>query len=301
MYSGDFLIEKEYIEKYTHFQNNIYYVADLMNDNKMFTDSDRISLDTCGTYLSFGITDKNEIRLTGSNFCRKRYCPMCQWRKSEKQFSNCLKLADALENKGYRFLHLVLTVPNCAGGLDLINTIKKMNYAFSKFIKHKEIKRAYKGIMRCLEISYNYATHLFHPHFHCLIDVKSSYFHNPKHYMKHSVIVDLWTKSYNSNVALQCSVGAIKGDDKLGFAEVSKYCIKPLDFEKGNRAENAYIIYTLAYTLKGNRFIQTYGVIKDELKKIKDDNEVSDIIEQVFDYKWNFVTHKYEKVGNNEK
>ena len=76
---------------------------------------------------------------------------------------------------------------------------------------------------------------------------------------------------------------------------------KTMVFEKGNRAENAYIIYTLAYTLKGNRFIQTYGVIKDELKKIKDDNEVTDIIEQVFDYKWNFVTHKYEKVGNNEK
>lgn len=271
-----------------------------MNNNEMFTDSDRLAIENCGDYLFFGVTDDGELRLIASNFCRKRYCPMCQWRKSEKQYSNCLKLSQELSKQGYRFIHLVLTVPNCKGGIALQKTIKNMNKAFAVFIKYREIKRAFKGIMRCLEISYNYETHSFHPHFHCLVAVKSSYFNNAKHYIKYDTIRQLWSKANKSEQLLQCSVGAIKGDDTLGFAEVSKYCLKPLDFDKGNCAENAYILYTLAYTLKGTRFIQTYGVIKSELNKIKEENKSNDRIEtykRMYEFVWNYKKHKYEQIG----
>lgn len=296
---GELITQKKHIEKYTYFQNQSYKVADLINDNIMFTDSDRVAIGTCGDYLSFGVTDNDEIRLVASNFCRKRYCPMCQWRKSEKQYSNCLKLSQELNSHGYKFIHLVLTVPNCEGGVVLQDTIKQMNKAFALFIRMKEIKRAFKGILRCLEISYNYETHLFHPHFHCLVAVKASYFNNPKHYVKYDTVRELWSKAYKSDRLLQVSLGAIKGEDTLGFAEVSKYCLKPLEFEKGTDVENAYILYTLAYSLKGLRFTQTYGVIKSELAKIKEENKSSERVEtfkQMYEFVWNYRYHKYERM-----
>lgn len=60
---GDLLITKKYTDKYTFFQNQSYEVADLMNNNEMFTDSDRLAIEDCGDYLSFGVTDDGELRL----------------------------------------------------------------------------------------------------------------------------------------------------------------------------------------------------------------------------------------------
>lgn len=34
-----------------------------MNNNEMFTDSDRLAIEDCGDYLSFGVTDDGELRL----------------------------------------------------------------------------------------------------------------------------------------------------------------------------------------------------------------------------------------------
>lgn len=293
----ELLLKKKYIEKFEKFQELSYKVCDLMNYNDMFTDKDRAACAECGEFVTFGITEDEQIRVHEAHFCRKRFCMMCQWRKSEKQFSNCLKLSERLSAQGYRFLHLVLTVPNCKGGAELVKTIKNMNKAFGLFIKNKEIKRAFKGILRCLELSYNYDSFSFHPHFHCLVAVKKSYFTNNRQYIKYDRLRELWTKAYKSKEPLQISISTIKGDDNIGFAEVSKYCLKPLDFTKGTTAQNAYVLYTLAYTLKGTRFQQSYGVIKTELAEIKEQNERAEIIKQMYDYVWDYREHKYKERG----
>lgn len=141
---------------------------------------------------------------------------------------------------------------------------------------------------------------MFHPHFHCLVAVKSSYFTNTRQYASYEDVRQLWSKANRSEKLLQCSVGAIKGNDTLGFAEVSKYCLKPLDFKQEYEADNAYIIYTLAYTLKGTRFIQTYGVIKDVFSEIKkaDKSDSDSNFAQMFEYRWDYRQHKYMRLGD---
>lgn len=265
-----------------------------------FHDSDaEQTLELCGSTLAFTIDDENTPHLASANFCRKRICPMCQWRKAQRQFSNCLKLADILEARGYRFLHLVLTVPNCTDN-DLKATVNALYRSFAKFWKYKEIQRAFKGCLRCFELTYNYDTYTFHPHLHCLVAVNKSYFNDNKVYLKHNKIRELWSKANKSNELLQCSVGAIKNN--LGFAEVSKYCVKPLELNCEKKAENITVLTALLYTLKGTRFIQSYGVIKEVLREIKDADEAENCSsssldkEQMFVYYYNKSTQEYEQV-----
>ncbi len=292
-------IHTEKLNEFKHFQELSYKINELMNLNTMFTDKDRIDTEQCGEWLTFGEAD-GQLHLRSANFCRKRYCPMCQWRKSEKQFAQCLSIAESLQAQGYCFLHMVLTVPNCNGGQELIATIKQLFAAFGKLKSYKKVKNAFKGVLRCLEISYNYETHLFHPHLHCLVAVKKSYFNDSRVYISYDELRQLWSKANKSEQLLQCSIRKIKGTDKLGFAEVSKYCLKPLELEEGKEADNAYIIYSLAYTLKGQRFTQAYGVIKEELKKLKADDseaEADSAYERMFVYHWNYQNHNYELTG----
>lgn len=266
----DFYTHTDKLKPYEYFQGLLEEYADLMNWSDMFTDKDRIAMSECGEWLSFAEGEGGALHLAAANFCRKRCCPMCMWRKSEKQFANCLAISEDLTAKGYRFLHLVLTVPNCEnGGAALSQAVKSLYAAFGRFWAYKRVKMAFKGVLRCLEVSYNYDNHTFHPHLHCLVAVKKSYFNDPRVYLKYDVIRELWSKAARSDRLLQVNVRAIKDGDTMGFAEVSKYCIKPLELKKGNETENAYILYALVYTLKGTRFTQTYGVIKESMARVK--------------------------------
>lgn len=279
------------LKKYEDFKKLTNEYNSLLNYNYFHDEKSKISLIECGTFLRFGIDKSQNVKLQGANFCRKRICPMCQWRKAEKQFSNCLKLSDMLEKEGYKFLHLVLTVPNCEEK-DLKNTVSKLYNSFSKFWKYREIKRAFKGCLRCFELTYNYENFNFHPHLHCLIAVKKSYFNDSKIYLSYEKLRELWTRANNSDVPLQISIGAIK--NQLGFAEVSKYCVKPLELDPTKTAENITLLTALLVTLKGTRFIQTYGIIKEYLKIIKGEKQEEFDNEQMFDYHWNYATQKYE-------
>lgn len=270
----------------------------LLHGNFFHDDCAEQSLELCGSTLGFAIDDENKPRLVSANFCRKRVCPMCQWRKAQKQFANCLKLADTLEARGYRFLHLVLTVPNCPEN-ELKATVNALYKSFAKFWKYKEIKRAFKGCLRCFELTYNYDTFTFHPHLHCLIAVNKSYFNDSKVYLNYCKIRELWSKANKSEELFQCSVGAIKNN--LGFAEVSKYCVKPLELNTDKKAENISVLTALLYTLKGTRFTQSYGVIKEALRELKDDDAddcASSTLDnkQMFVYHFNKSTRQYEQV-----
>ena len=149
------------LNKYTKFHNLSDDYFSIMNDNDLFSLKDKNDILTCGDILGFN----SDNELVNANFCRKRICPMCQWRKAEKTFSQFIRLSDILTKEGYRFLHLVLTVPNCTHN-KLNSTINDIYKAFSKFIRYKEVKRAFKGISRFLEITFYYEGFNFHPHLH---------------------------------------------------------------------------------------------------------------------------------------
>lgn len=298
-------MDNDSILKYEKHKLNTYNVLELLSGNYLFENYNTKELYAellrCGTYLAFRTDMQNVTHLVGANFCRQRICPMCQFRRSEKLFAQMMNVCSVMEEDGYRFLHLVLTVPNCAGGVDLVDTVKHLYKSFGKFKNYKETKRAYKGYMRALEISYNYEFDNFHPHLHVLVAVRKSYFNDTKAYIKQDKLAQLWQKATQSDKYLQVHIGAIKEGDYQGVAEVCKYCIKPLDLEKGSELQNVRILTTLAYQLKGQRFLQKYGAIKDYFNEVVGNDDYDDIEnkdERMFEYKyiWNDKTMKYMEV-----
>lgn len=284
------------LKKYQNQKLNTYKVLELLGDDNVFNNfgGDKENkkfgaILNCGTQLVFAKnTNASEgvtYRLKGANFCRERICPMCQFRKAEKQFAEVMRVAELIGNK-YRFLHVVLTVPNADSAIGLAEGIKVLYKGFSYLLRYKTIEKVFKGVLRCLEISYNYENDTFHPHLHCLVAVVPSYFNDSKKYISAALLQELWTKAANKAAQslkldyykalpsdgspLMVHIGAVKKGDYSGIAEVCKYCLKPLQFDDGTDEQNKRILLTLMYTMKGARFVQKYGVIKEAFKLIRE-------------------------------
>ncbi len=276
-------------------------VVDLLQEDFLLSEKAE-KINNCGDWLGFSPDNESgELKLVTASFCRERLCHTCQKRKSLKMYANTLKVVEYLKNTNIRYIHLVLTVPNCAGGTELNKTVENLFKSFGKFYKYKECKAAFKGCLRCLEISYNDVEGNFHPHLHCLIAVKASYF-NSRYYLTFDRLQSLWTKACKSERPLQISVGAIKGDISKGVAEVCKYCVKPFDYDKLDRTSAHYVLTTLGVVLKGQRCIQKYGVIKEAFKALaldadEDTSESSEAAE-VYYFGYDKTTGKYRRLNN---
>jgi hypothetical protein len=304
---------------------NTYKVLELLGsfnefeDFGKFEDKRYIEIANCGTFLQFSpanINGEKFLRLTAANFCRQRICPMCQYRRAEKLFSQTLCIVKNLEEEGYRFLHMVLTIPNCETALQLENSLHLLYKGFSLLWKYKVIRKAFKGALRCLEVSYNYDNNTFHPHLHCLIAVKKSYFNDAKVYISLNKMREMWTESIQkASKSLDCDLsflpsdlpllqvhlGAVKEGDYKGVAEVCKYCIKPLDFDKkGTDEQNARILYTLQRHLKSARLLQKYGVIREAFRGFDIDEllDTSETPGEDFKFFWDSGVQAYRRCND---
>lgn len=295
----DSILERK--KEYNKYKNYSLLVADLIQKSLYLKDTEKDThLKQCGTRLFF-----KDNTLVAANFCRERICPMCQYRRSMKLFAEMLKCAELMENDGYRFIHIVLTIPNCTHS-ELNDTVDILYKSFGKFMKYKSVKKAFKGSLRALEISYNAGNCTFHPHLHCLFAVKKSYFNDSKVYLSYEKIRSIWSNCCNYDKLLQVSVSAVKSGDWQGVAEVTKYCVKPFDYSQ-DTVSGLAILDALGYTLKGRRFLQKYGIIQKYYKiasssVTQSEKEMSgndDIIEQMFDFAliWNGKKYEIEKGG----
>lgn len=131
----------------------------------------------CGSSLRFNVCPSgHEKRLSWSNFCRVRLCPMCQWRRS-LLMAHQIKLVahEAVKRKPMRWLFLTLTVKNPSGE-DLSESISHLMKSWDRLTKRKEFKNHVIGWFRSLEVTRNYDDGTYHPHFHVLLAVNPSYF-----------------------------------------------------------------------------------------------------------------------------
>lgn len=167
----------------------------------------------CGTELQL---DDNG-RVVFANFCRLRICPMCQRRRALRIASDFKKIMDKLD---CAWLHLVFTVPNCSAS-ELSGVLDDMQIASSRFFRVDFVKKAFKGVARCTEVTYNVERNNYHPHFHCLVAVNKSYF-TSRYYLRVEDIRKLWTALVNAQMFGKCIKKAVdvKGFDVDGYKEV---------------------------------------------------------------------------------
>lgn len=276
--------------------------------------ADRV--ENCGTLLEFRLTEQ-EKRLHKGNFCKDRFCPMCNWRRSLKIFGQVSQIMDVLEARGYRFLFLTVSVRNALpdiSGDNFFTAVQTMYDGWrtlynNYFRKNKTLKDVICGTFRSFEVTINkerkcdngspnpwYGS--FHPHFHVILAVKPEYFH--KAYVKQEQWVEMWRVCCGLDYEPTVDIRTIKPkpDKKNGetsiagaVSEVSKYTVKDKDYlgldDDGRDSrqldilglDRTYYLRVLALGLKGRRLVDMTGCFREVKSRLGlDDTENGDLV-----------------------
>ncbi len=252
-----------------------------------------IRIAECSCYLEFAfVPDDNgvcSLKLQNAKFCRVRLCPVCQGRRALMWAAKTIKIMPKVleANPKARFIMLTLTVRNCPLP-ELKTTLSDMHKAWRKLIQRKEWR--VEGWIRATEVTRG-NDDTAHPHYHCLLMVKPSYFSN--NYISQERWVELWQEclkvSYQPVVdvrGVHPKRGASEGQEGnpviAALVEVIKYTVKPSDVLRGDNCQvpghrvkvtDQEWLLQLTKQLHKTRAIATGGILKDYLKVLEDEPE----------------------------
>lgn len=276
-------------------------------------------LHDCGVHLWFNVYSNGNggemMKVKHAESCRVRLCPLCTWRRSIKIQTHTRKILESMQaEKEYEYILVTLTIPNVTG-VELSDKISDMMRAWHKFVGYKAFEKAVKGWYRGLEITHNLQKYKFkyvkkngkkqrvtlvddngrpipnlfydtyHPHFHCIFAVNTSYF-NSRDYIKRDDWLAMWQKAMKDLAITQVDVRKVKPkNDKTdivgAICEVAKYTVKsgdyvfPWDWDMSCKS-----IEVLDKALANRRLVAYGGVMKDWHKKLNLDDEIDgDLIE----------------------
>lgn len=278
------LTKKNDPHKFTDRKKQSFKISQILGD----AGYDKLSHDMqlCGTKLQFAECREHQIKkLFFANFCNRRICPMCQWRRSLKLRQQLKQVACTALKREPRshFLMLTLTVKNVPGQ-ELSETITSMFSAWQKLRQRKIVKKVLKGYFLSLEVTYNKERDDFHPHFHVLLWTPPSYF--KKHYIKRDTWLKMWQESTGDHSITQCDIRRIydkrksKKLQKNASLESKQKAIESATFEVSkyltkykNIVSNHLLTEkqgeVLVYLLEGlkNRKMTVWGLGLAEIKK----------------------------------
>ena len=254
-------------------------------EGHLLTESRMQSLKECAEFLWFLEDEKKKRRLHRANFCRVRLCPMCNWRRSLKLFSQVSAITDAiLAEKKARFIFVTLTIQNVQGDA-LRETLDKLNKAFKYIVnKHqtfapaKKLKKNLLGYMKAEEITYNAERNDFHPHIHAILEVRPSYFKGNE-YIKQKDWTELWRSALGVGYDPIVDVRNIKGGTPKAVAEVAKYPVKMHDILKvADKEQAARALRKLYQAIFKRRLVTFGGDFREYRRRLQlDDVETGDL------------------------
>lgn len=219
-------------------------ITEKVNIAKMLEQSNRTErIEVCGSMLNFLkerniVTDEVRRRLVKANFCKYRFCPMCQWRMARKVCREVLGRLRTIEesHNGVALLFLTLTIKN-EPLTELNRTVKLLSKAFYRMQQSKQYKDAVLGSIRAIEfLGDNTEVGECHPHFHCLLVVNKSYFIS-RDYINFEEWTNLWQRSLRVDYRPIINVQKVKAKGKMSAIvaaalEVVKYSVTSSDLEK---------------------------------------------------------------------
>jgi plasmid rolling circle replication initiator protein Rep len=146
----------------------------------------------CSRFIGFARdppkNGKQQLKLKDARFCRVRYCPTCQWRRSLMWQARIHRALPHLvaDFPQVRFLFATFTVKNCDVHL-LRFTLNEMRKAWKRLIELQVFPAI--GWVRSMEITRGRDGGA-HPHFHSLLMVQPEYFTTG--YLKQPEWAELW-------------------------------------------------------------------------------------------------------------
>lgn len=268
-------------------------------------------MESCSELLRFIYVDnltsgESKLKLSSAKFCRVRLCPVCQWRRSMAWRARLFQKLPLLleQEKDLNFIFLTLTIKNC-DIFDLSDHLSLMNNAFAKLRKLKSFGKVIKGFIRATEVTKS--GEMAHPHFHCILAVKKSYF-TSRNYIKTEKWAEMWKDCLNVDYLPVVDARKIrqKGDqlESKAVIETLKYTTKVEDL----LSDRSWFL-VLTEQLYKKRFIATGGCFKDILKdKVTDkemllnndesDNDKEEELRKSLFFGWKTEVKKYKKVRN---
>ena len=227
----------------------------------------------CSLLLDFKLVSTLEslkLKLSSARFCRVRWCPVCQWRRSLMWKSKAAKVLPSVlaAYPTYRWLFVTLTIRNCRVD-ELRSTIAHMNESFKRLSDLKGFPA--EGFLKAVEVTRS-KDGTAHPHFHILMMVKPSYFHTG--YLSLHKWKFMWQQSLRIDYEPQIDIKALK-DKGANFSallsEVIKYQVKESDL-----IQDRDWFIELTKQLHKTRAISSGGILKEYLKELE--NEPDDLI-----------------------
>lgn len=238
----------------------------------------------CSNFLEFKqFDDGSPLKLHRANFCKDRLCPMCTWRRSLKQFGQTSKLMNYIQTKGeYDYIFLTLTIKNIEG-MELSKSIKELTSGYSRLQRRKEFKNAILGSIRHLEVSFNnnpYSKSFksFHPHLHCILMVRKSYF-TSRDYIKQNKWLSMWQECVRVDYVPTLDVRKVNGNQNKAVCELSKYPVKMKSIIETTEDLTDYAVSFLAIHMISVRLVEYYGLFRKYRKELKlEDIENGDLV-----------------------
>lgn len=256
---------------------NLYRKA-MQIDNDIMAPARLKQMEDCANYLVFAQVDGNKKKLVDANFCRIRMCPVCNWRKSLKMFSQVSEITDLMMSEvKVRFIFLTLTVKNPVAD-KLVETLNQMNEGFQwlvqkskTFAPAKKLKQNLLGYLKSTEITYNLKQDTYHPHFHILLAVRPSYFDSG--YVRQKEYVEMWKSAMHLDYLPQVDVRVIRNATSRTIAEMSKYPVKTADLLKIQDEDKAIkALITLHNSMFKRRLVTFGGLFRDIKARLKLDD-----------------------------
>ena len=227
-------------------------------------------IDFCSQLLDFKLVLEEKelkLKLDSARFCRVRHCPVCQWRRSLMWKARAYRILPMIVEAypKYRWLFLTLTVCNCAV-TELRDTLQWMRKSWRRMVVRKKFPAV--GWIRSTEVTRS-KDGLAHPHFHCLLLVKPSYF-SGQAYIKQKDWVELWKSCLRVDYDPVVDIRALRRDSHPNevVPEILKYCVKESDLV----ADREWFI-ELTKQMHKMRTIATGGVLKKYLKQLEEEPE----------------------------
>jgi plasmid rolling circle replication initiator protein Rep len=236
----------------------------------MDSHADRVAF--CSQLLEFKVVPskvlgQQKLKLASAKFCRVRHCPICQWRRSlrwkAKAYENLPKVVADYPNG--RWIFLTLTMKNCEL-TDLKDTLSHLNQSFRRLSQLK----AFPGIgwIKSVEVTRGRDGKSAHPHLHCLILLKDSYY--KEDYLSKTDWIALWKQSLRVDYSPVLDVKAIQAESSpVGLiAEVLKYQCKESDLVASPEWFIEYV-----KQVHGTRAVGVGGVLREYFRELEEEPE----------------------------
>ena len=256
-------------------------------------DYEKYLLENCATVVGL-VNDNGIIRIATSNFCRKRICAVCAWRRQIRFVTQMRPVLDLITND-YDLIFVTLTVKNCKSD-EVKSNIDTLLNGFRGLTRLTRVKKAWKGMVRSIEVKYDpeKSGKEYHPHIHALIAVEKNYWHS-KDYITQKELCRLWQNVACLEYIPVCHIERVKqnkANKEKAALEVMKYALKPTTL-------TAEVIETFITSMAGRRLISFTGVIakaRKVLKQLDYDTYLTDK-EEMTKNKYQGTLYKFDPTG----